>query len=69
MKAFQEFADKLKEVENQKRQKIKFCKEHNFGHEVLWLQKQLTTISEIRMEMEMIASGHRKPSEATFIDL
>ena len=44
MKAFQEFADKLKEVENQKRQKIKFCKEHNFGYEVLWLQKQLNTI-------------------------
>jgi len=69
MKAFQEFADKLKEVENQKRQKINFCKEHNFGYEVLWLQKQLNTISEIRMEMEMIASGYRKPSEATFVDL
>ena len=69
MKEFQEFADRLKEVENQKQQKIKFCKEHNFGHEVQWLQKQLIIISEIRMEMEMVAKGHRKPSEATFVDL
>lgn len=69
MKEFQEFADRLKDVENQKRQKIKFCQQHNFGEEVRWLQKQLVTISEIRMEMEMVANGNRKPSEATFVDL
>lgn len=69
MKEFQEFADRLKEVENQKRQRVKFCQQHNFGEEVRWLQKQLVIISEIRMEMEMVANGHRKPSEATFVDL
>lgn len=68
-KGFKQFADRLKEVENQKKQKIKFCKQHNFGEEVRWLQKQVAIISEIRMEMELISEGRRNPSEAKFIDL
>jgi len=66
---FQQFADQLKRVEDAKRQKIRFCKEHNFGHEVEWLQSQVRIIQEIRFELEAVYEGRRKPSEATFIDL
>lgn len=69
MKEIQEFADRLKEVENQKRQRVKFCQQHNFAEEVRWLQKQIQIISDIRMEMEMVAKGNRKPADAIFIDL
>jgi len=68
-KAFQEFADKLKEIEDKKRQLMKFCDDHKFEHEKQWIRREVHILSEIRMEMEMIADGHRNPSEATFIDL
>lgn len=69
MKEFQEFADRLKEVEKQKQQRVKFLQQHNFGEEARWLQKQVEIISEIRMEMEMVANGDRKPSESIFVGL
>ena len=69
MKGFQEFANKIKEKENKKRQKLKFCQEHNFNHEVTFLRRELEIISEIRMELESVASGTTKPEEVVFTDL
>jgi len=69
MKGFQEFANRLKEEESKKRQKLKFCQEHNFDHEVTFIRRELNIISEIRGESEFVASGYRKPEEAQFTDL
>ena len=66
-KEFLEFASKLKELEDEKRKKYHFCKEHNFKHEEEWLRNEHKLIQEIRFEMENVANGHRKPSEAKFV--
>ena len=62
-----EFAEKLKELEDEKRKQYIFCKEHNFKHEEQWLRNEHNLIQEIRFEMENCANGIRKPSEAKFV--
>ena len=62
-----EFAAKLKELADKKKQKYSFCKEHGFKHEEEWLRNEYNIIQEIRMEMENCANGIRKPSEAVFV--
>lgn len=69
MEGFKEFAEKLKEFENERIQKMKFCQEHNFEHEAIWIQKQISIINQIRMEAELISEGRREPSEIIFLDL
>ena len=66
-KEFLEFAAKLKELEDKKRKKYLFCKEHNFNHEEEWLRNEHNLIQEIRFEMENVANGHRKTSDVTFL--
>ena len=66
-KEFLEFAAKLKELEDDKRKKYHFCKEHNFKHEEEWLRNEYNLIQGIRFEMENVANGHWKPSEAKFV--
>jgi hypothetical protein len=69
MEGFKEFAEKLKEIEDDKMQKIRFCKDHNFGHEVMYLEKQVNILYEIRIKAEMISEGIFKPSDINFREL
>ncbi len=61
-----DFAKALEKLEGKKRQKYLFCKEHKFEHEALYLKTQLEIILEIRFEIENVANGLRKASEAKF---
>lgn len=66
---FSDFSQCLKRVEKEMLKRCVFLKEHNFPKQLEHVDTKFRIVQEIRFEVDMIASGKIKPSEATFVNL
>ena len=62
-------ASKIKEIENDLRQKIKFCKQHNMGYEAQYLEAKLVVANSIRYGIESVTVNNVDVEDIKFYDL
>ena len=58
---------KLRESENELRQKANFCNEHKFSKEEEWLRMKCQIVQEIRFEVELLTSDKEYRPHFSFL--
>ncbi len=64
---FEILHEKIEELANKDREKIKFLKQHNFMKEASFYIERRKMLCEINSEIRMVIHGHQKPEEINIV--
>jgi hypothetical protein len=65
-KEVKDFLLKLRELRCDDMAQCSFLLQHKFAREAKFYQERISTIDEIKMQLEMVLDGHKKGNEVKF---